>query len=344
MIPIPAPRTQASLRFWYKALRKRLAAKLPFVKRKRHRQLNIRHEQLLDTFLALPQPAVETPHTFIAPLRQTQVTELCLFVTHAKEPVLKTHVIDHVEALLKADIAVILIINSDHAPERIQFPDKFIAKLHGCLARANVGYDFGAWAQTFCLLNLEQIQQRLYLINDSIVGPLDAAIYEKLIARIRNTDVDLLGMTANGWNTPHLQSFFLALNPTLIRSTAMQNFMRGVVNFTDKQNVIDIYETRLSAYLKSRGFRCKALFPRLAPDAFRSDDTLFNWARLIKQGFPFIKASVLSIVSQSTEAKSLVPARYRSATGNSQNTKACLKVGVDTESAESRSDSKWRKN
>jgi lipopolysaccharide biosynthesis protein len=185
-----------------------------------------------------------------------------------------------------------------------------VERLSGCLIRANSGFDFAAWAHAYSLLEIPQTCKRLYLVNDSLVGPLQPASYVSMIARIRGSTADLVGLTENSEPQPHLQSQFLVVTQRLLRSEVFGRLMRGIVNMPTKEGVIQQYETQITRFLRAHGFGCEAVFPRLGQG---DDDTIHNWAQLIEQGFPFVRTRVLEAVRDTPEAARLLPERYLTA-------------------------------
>lgn len=311
-----------SLRSRYKLFRKRLLEFTPLVRRSRHRRALARLQRQLDherttnegmgaLFFSPPPLASAVRALAPVPVARTPTEELCLFVTHAAAPTLKPHVVDHINALIDEGVAVVLIANADIDASSLRVPEALAQRLYGCLVRENVGFDFAAWAHAYALIDPAAVRRRLYLINDSIIGPLDRTAYHRLLQRIREHQADAIGLTSNPDPHPHLQSYYLVLNERLLRSEVCDKFFRNVVNMPHKQNVIDCYEIWLSPFLEQRGFRTQAVFPnlsRLPPP--KRNDTLISWKELVDIGFPFIKSMVLRDAVEGESARQRVPARY----------------------------------
>lgn len=311
-----------SLRVRYKALRKKILSLTPFIRRSRHEralhridkylQLERRaHEALGYLFFSSPTLASAAGFTLKTPLFSSPVDELCIFVTHAAAPQLKPHVIDHVETLLDSGVAVVLVMNTDLTAEALQIPDSIEKRLSGCVVRANVGYDFAAWAHAYTLIGPSPVRRRLFLVNDSIIGPLDRTAYARLLSRVRESRADLVGLTCNPDPHEHLQSFFLVFNHRLLHSELFDGFMRRVVNMPRKESVVTSYELWLSPFLQRNGFVAEALFPNISTYGPETrNDTLSRWKELVDSGFPFIKAAVLTSSKDADEARKMLPARY----------------------------------
>ncbi len=310
------------LRARYKALRKSILSVTPFIRRSRHeraldridRYLQLErkaHEALGYLFFSAPSLAATASYEVRGSLLSGPVEELCLFVTHASAPRLKPHVVEHIEALLDANVAVILIANTDIKSADLHIPAEIERRLSGCIVRANVGYDFAAWSHAYSLIDPSRVRQRLYLVNDSIVGPLDRASYAKLLDRVRASRADLVGLTCNPDPHEHLQSFYLVFNERLMHSPVFDSFMRSVVNMPRKESVVTCYELWLTPFLLRSGFTAEALFPNISTYAPPTrNDTLSRWKELVEAGFPFIKSAVLATSNEAEEAQRMLPQRY----------------------------------
>jgi hypothetical protein len=314
--------TNDSWRARYKAFRKKALSFTPFIRRSRHERALARLERQLDyerkvnenmgaLFFEPPPAASSARHATPVPFNEGAVDELCLFVSHVAAPRLKAHVIDHIEALMDAGVAVVLVANSDIEADALQIPPEFAARLHGCLVRENVGFDFAAWAHAYSLLPAGSVRRRLYLINDSVIGPLDRTAYAVLLERIRGSQADAVGLTSNPDPHPHLQSYYLVFNERLLRAPVCDAFLRNIVNMPLKQNVIDCYEIWLSPFLERQGFTTAALFPNLSTlPRPKRNDTLLAWRQLIDIGFPFVKSMVLRDPVEGEAARRMLPTRY----------------------------------
>ncbi|MGH1573395.1 rhamnan synthesis F family protein [Methylobacterium sp. P31] len=148
---------------------------------------------------------------------------------------------------------------------------------------------------TCCACTLRLLKAKiLYLVNDSVFGPTHPEALERVVARIRASEADLVGLTDNADRGWHIQSYFLALKGRFLGSEAGRAFFDGVVAYAHKNDVVNEYETQLARYATARGFRAEVLFP--TPDWL--DATLHNWRKLLRAGFPYLKVGT---------ARALVP-------------------------------------
>jgi len=276
-----------SLRRWRHAIK----ARAPYVRRRQYRILERKYAGLIDALHTTVTAAGDAPLLIRKPVASGLSGDVCLFVTHAPQPRVKTHVVHHLEHLLRAGLQVVLIVNTDLAPADIAIDPALEARLSGVLVRANRGFDFGAWAHALSLCD-RGAWERLFLVNDSVVGPLDASHFDRMMDQARGSDADVVGLTQNQAHISHLQSYFLVFNRRAMASAVFDKLMRGMLNFPDKGQVVDFYESRLTRLLTEQGLRARALFPVLG-DGRQSGDLLGSWEPLLALGFPYVKTRVL---------------------------------------------------
>jgi lipopolysaccharide biosynthesis protein len=275
----------------WRRLRRRLKSGLPYVRRRVFRNLQRKYDGLADAVLAHATGAGEAPLQARQPAPPGLAGEVCLFVTHAPRPTLKSHVAHHIDHLLRAGVQVVLIVNTDLPLDAIEVDPALQRRLAGLYVRANRGFDFGAWAHV-----LRQCErggwQRLYLVNDSMVGPLAPAAFDAMMARIRASTADFQGLTENPEPIPHLQSFFLVLGPRVLASALFARFVHGVLDFGDKGQVVEVYEIRLTRALRAAGFSGEPVFSLRRADGLLLD-LHGRWQLLVEAGFPYVKTRVL---------------------------------------------------
>jgi hypothetical protein len=293
------------LRTW----RRRLKAGLPYVRRREHRVLQTKYAELIEAVDGGAGAATDARLRFAKALPAVLEGEVCLFVSHAATPSIKPHVRAHVAELVNAGIAVVLILNIDEPTDAFALDGPLVEQASAIVFRDNTGFDFGAWAHLLSVAPGVERWRRLYLVNDSIVGPLDRADFARLIGRIRAADADVIGLTEALLPVRHLQSYFLAFGPRALQSGAVQRLFSRVRNWRTKRQVIDIHEARLTALLESEGLRCLALFPSLSGDPLSSDDTSLRWAELLQAGFPYLKTRVIASHADDPRIKAALSAR-----------------------------------
>lgn len=209
--------------------------------------------------------------------------EVALFITHARDGAIKPHVAHHLACLRRCGIACALIVACDEADAAVT--GAALNQAEHAFRRANAGFDFAAWAHVLRLYPELLNAKVLYLVNDSVFGPTHPEALERVVARIRASEADLVGLTDNADRGWHIQSYFLALKGRFLASEAGRAFFDGVVSYAHKNDVVNEYETQLARYATARGFRAEVLFP--TPNWL--DATLHNWRKLLRAGFPYLK-------------------------------------------------------
>jgi lipopolysaccharide biosynthesis protein len=209
---------------------------------------------------------------------------VALFVTYAPGGHIKAHVPPYLEALAREGVATTLIVAADEPGEAAV--GGLIDAVDGLYLRQNAGFDFAAWAGVSRGLDFSSTRS-LFLINDSLVGPLNAERFSALMDRIRASNADLVGLTESLELRRHFQSFFLAVKGEGV--PALIDFLANVRSYADKRAVILAYELpMLDCFLKA-GLSAEALFPA----AVNGNATIEEWRELIALGFPFVKVAAL---------------------------------------------------
>ena len=295
----------------FRSWRRNLKAAMPYVRRREHRILQRKYNELIEGMGWNAPPANSARLHTVKALQGPIGGEVCFFVTFAARPQLKHHVRAHVDQLLRAGIQVVLVVNTEMALDQFQVDPELLPRLTGAYVRQNAGFDFAAWAHLYSISGDTTAWTRLYLVNDSIVGPLDADHFVRLIERIRASTADVLGLTFSKSPVPHVQSFFLVFNRSALQSPAVQDVFKRIVSLPTKDQVIDVYETRLTQVLTRQGLRCESLFAPLTDNPYAANDTYFRWDQLVMSGFPYVKASVLKDFTGSALVRRHVPPEFQ---------------------------------
>jgi glycosyltransferase involved in cell wall biosynthesis len=214
--------------------------------------------------------------------------EVALFVTHSANGRLKPHLRHYLEALHREGVAITLIVAADRG---FAGDEPWLdAILDGLYVRGNAGWDFAAWAHVLRLNRHLYRADILYWLNDSLIGPVNERDFHALMARVRQSQAGLVGLTANHERGRHLQSYFLAFKPPALESAAFQQFVQAVRCFPDKDDAINAYEIRLSPILAAAGVPVATIFE---PPG-EHNPTIYNWKALLDQGFAFLKVMAIT--------------------------------------------------
>jgi len=158
-----------------------------------------------------------------------------------------------VESLQAEGIVVVVIDSSKEKPGNTFGAEKVFW-------RKNSGFDFASWCAAFEKYEpVLRSCERLYLVNDSCLGPLNGL--GELLAKGWGLDVDVWSCT-DSWNHGyHLQSYFLAFGKKSIAGGALSRFIDSYSNPLMKQDVITEGELALSRQLLSEGVELAAVYP-----------------------------------------------------------------------------------
>jgi len=162
------------------------------------------------------------------------------------------------------------------------------ARCDAVLVRENEGHDFGSWkaAIQFCWRQIVQAP-RLILTNDSCYGPIHPL--DELFERLERSSADVVGLTESSLVRPHLQSYFIAYKPKVVRAPIFRAFWEGVGLWEDKVDLVRAQEIGWSALLQRLGFSTEALYMSRYGNLSHT-----HWRELIETcRFPFLKKELL---------------------------------------------------
>jgi glycosyltransferase involved in cell wall biosynthesis len=241
-------------------------------------------------FVTQPVATVETQRrrpqdarvAVVKPVAIPAGAEVALFVTHSGTGALKPHVFRYLAALHGQDIATILIAVADRP---LDLAPDVLDRCAGVVVRENLGYDFGAWAHAIALYPEVYGAPVLYLVNDSVIGPATDEKFERVVARVRASGADVVGLTESHEYRWHLQSYFLALKARALATFELQTFFARIDVAEDKDEVIRRFELPLAAKLEDAGCTTEVLFPGYSA----LNPVLRAWRALLRDDFPFMK-------------------------------------------------------
>ncbi|HWI86421.1 MAG TPA: rhamnan synthesis F family protein, partial [Sphingomonas sp.] len=247
---------------------------------------NAQSAEVATPIAAPPRPAWAARMELLKPFSTAAGEEIALFVTHSATGRIKPHVLPYLRALSFEGIRILLVVVADR---EVDVPGDLIDLAAGVMVRENAGYDFAAWAHAIHLYPEVYGAATLYLINDSLIGPVDQPRFKMLLDRVRASSADMIGLTESHEYRWHVQTFFVALKPRLLSSWWLHGYFADVLILGDKDAVIRAYEVRLAGDVERSGHTVAILFP--SPRA--ANPTLFDWRGLIEAGFPFVKTLLL---------------------------------------------------
>ena len=147
-------------------------------------------------------------------------------------------------------------------------------------------YDFGSYKRAFRQADLAGYDF-VYLVNDSVVGPL--CPLEPYLRRMEALGTDAFGLVLNpSRHGRHLQSWFIGLKPAVFRAPWFSEFLTGVQALGRKEDVCNQYENGLVRLLEAHSVSYAGLWELRGKAIYNAV------RRLSKQGFPFLKKSAFT--------------------------------------------------
>ena len=147
-------------------------------------------------------------------------------------------------------------------------------------------YDFGSYKRAYQQADLSGYDV-VYLVNDSVVGPLQPL--EPYLQGMEALGTDAFGLVLHpSRKERHLQSWFIGLKPSVFRASWFSEFLAGVEAVGRKEDVCIRYENGLARLLEAHSASYAGLW-KLPGKA------IYNAVgRLSRQGFPFLKRSAFT--------------------------------------------------
>ena len=219
---------------------------------------------------------------------------LLLYVHYNKYDELSGHVLYQLEQL-RPLFSKLIVISNSQLTESATLTLKELG-IDEVIQRENLGFDFAAWRDGMAHVGFEHLTDfdSVTLMNDTCFGPLwdITDIVEEFEKR---PNVDFWGMTnfrKTKYFDEHLQSYFMFFKKHVVASEAFQKFWTSIKTFTDVQDVIDNYETRVTSVLLEAGYRYDAVFNTIdaeAEDLIHPDFSYYRPISTLEHKVPFIK-------------------------------------------------------
>ena len=210
---------------------------------------------------------------------------LFLFAGYDKDGIIDDTLVWYLNALSKLG-DIVLVMDCDVADTTKLKDIKNL--LHFEVARHGE-YDFGSYKRAYMWAHDNKILDQyewVYLVNDSVYGPLFDL--EPELKELESRGVDLTGMVDfSDYYTPaHIQSWFVGMSNKVATSDMIYNFMQSIRHRNNKSEIICKYEVGLSRTILQNGFKMSALFSQNGYHYHSVYDT----PKIVLENFvPFVK-------------------------------------------------------
>lgn len=146
-------------------------------------------------------------------------------------------------------------------------------------------YDFGSYKRTFQYArdnNLLQNYEYIYLVNDSVFGPM--VNLENVICKMENMPKDAVGLIESKHKThTFMESWFVRLNRKVFLSDWFDEFLSSVQKEPNKYAITIKYEHGLTNLIETHKCSWSCVYTIYGRETYNRPKHLF------KQGCPFIK-------------------------------------------------------
>ncbi len=180
-----------------------------------------------------------------------------IYVSFDANSALQEHVVAQLAALAACGRRVIFISNSPALPADIVA--RVAPYVREVVHRRNFGHDFGAYKDGLARLgNLADLHS-LVLMNDSCLGPFSPL--QAVEERAEASGHAIFGITENWAHAYHVQTYYVWLTGSLVRSAAFATFWRGLLISQPRSMVIFRGEIRFTQEMLAAGFTAGSLCP-----------------------------------------------------------------------------------
>lgn len=210
---------------------------------------------------------------------------LFLFAAYDKDGIMGKSEVWYIDALLKVGDVVFVADSTMSETELKKLPEGVLY----AAATRHEEYDFGSYKRAYKWAKESGViddYEFLYLVNDSVYGPITMSDFQKALEKMENLNTDAFSMACKvHTSSPHMQSWFIGLKREVFLSDWFDTFISSVEKLDDKVEVCIRYETGFSCLLREKGVKYDALFH------LRGREIYGVVRRLVRKGMPFVKKS-----------------------------------------------------
>ena len=183
-----------------------------------------------------------------------------VFAGYNADKTIHPYVITYLKGLNEVTDGVVYIADSELLPEEKK-------KLEGLVLytehKPHGEYDWGSYKRGFNWLKSNGYLKKadeIILANDSCYAPMNSFMpMFKVMSKRKN--LDFWGDSQNTMFSPHLQSYFLVFRKRVITSKNFAIFINHIKHYDDHREYILQYETKLTQYLASFGYKWDSYIP-----------------------------------------------------------------------------------
>lgn len=206
---------------------------------------------------------------------------LFLIAGYDKEGIIDESLIHQVSSLSKLG-DTILVMDSDCTKSQLEKVKPFVIFASG---ERHQEYDFGSYKRAYLYAQKHDLLKNydyLYLVNDSVYGPLyDLQPY---LEKMESSQKDAFGLVYNPHKLhPHIQSWFIGMTQTVFLSDWFNDFIYSVTKQKNKSDICILYENGFTKHLIEKGLTFSCLYTIKGRGIYNRIKYLY------KKKLPFIK-------------------------------------------------------
>jgi len=204
-----------------------------------------------------------------------------------------------INSYLDSNYSVLHVIASDSITEILSIE---FSTSHRLILRPNLGYDFGSWGQAIKNEDYLKAHNDLVFVNSSLVGPLfEPHIF---ISKLLSLDYDVKAAVESFQIHPHFQSYLWSVESSKLFTTEIKDFLLKFIDVpANRDQAIINGELKFPSVLRDAGMSYGSIFPAGSLSPFNKNPSLDAPVRLIANGFPYIKKSLLEDLNVSHSLK-----------------------------------------
>ena len=229
-------------------------------------------------------------------LQQVTGKKCLIYVIFEAEENLQRYKVLFLEKLAALVDETLIVVNGGLKPE-----DLSVLEQYGqVLVRDNTGYDAAAFREGILTIGKEKLQtsSQLLLVNDTNIGPMRDLNEVFQTMADRNLDFwgisfgevqeDATNFNQYGYIPEHLQSYFLVIEPLLLRSEEFFDYWNNLTDTDSRDKAIGKHETTFTKYFADLGYRYDALVSE------NKDSAMYiHPLRMLRAGSPLVKYTSL---------------------------------------------------
>ena len=212
---------------------------------------------------------------------QTDMKRLFLFSAYSEDGSVGASVLHYVRVLSSFG-DVVFRADNEISEEGIRLLKPLVSDVQG---QRHGEYDFGSYkrAWQWACANLDVSgYDRLYMVNDSVFGPL--MDMDTLFSRLEEGVPAASCLVYNpARKHPHMQSWFIGLGKEVFLAEYFSDFISGVKRMETKEQVCQLYEDGFTRLLMEKGIKPVFLFEARGRAIYNSP------LSFCRKGLPFVK-------------------------------------------------------